>query len=138
MSISTEVTEQTLTDGSTVFGVLLTGDGGCVKFDCVSEQAACLLDVELRQSVHDFTAMDGASVIGAVEAMTEFNPGAAPPQESDFTALEIELQSKSLYGVIAIEWFDGIRYRKAIAEVDGETIKAGVKYRIDGGKFVPA
>lgn len=27
---------------------------------------------------------------------------------------------------------------KAITEVDGETIKAGVKYRIDDGKFVSA
>jgi len=94
MSISTEITEQTLTDGSTVFGVLLTGDGGCVKFDCTSEKAADRLEDELRQSVDDFTAMDGASVIGAVSAMSEFSPGAAPPQESDFTALEIEPQAK--------------------------------------------
>jgi len=46
--------------------------------------------------------------------------------------------SAGLGGCINILWFDAAqgRYRRAVAEVDGVTIKPGVKYRVEGGRFV--
>lgn len=42
-------------------------------------------------------------------------------------------------GVIAILYWDGVRYRRRCAKVDGDTIKAGVAYRLDAdGNFVEA
>jgi len=42
-------------------------------------------------------------------------------------------------GVLVIEFYDGTKYRKRCAEVDGEKIKANVAYRLnDQGEFVEA
>jgi hypothetical protein len=43
-------------------------------------------------------------------------------------------------GSISIEWYDRerSRYRRCVGEIDGETLRPGVKYRVEGGKFVEA
>ena len=78
---------------------------------------------------------DQASAVGW---LAERAPG-LPIAYGTSTSGDRGTSTSGAYGMLVITHWDGKAYRRKIAEVDGDTIKAGVAYRLDAdGNFVEA